>query len=162
MARDLGCLLDVDDEVDAWSCLPASLGAGDSTHVPDFLVRRGDRHSLVDAGTRPGHAWLEDAARECGCGYETVTSVSIRSGARLANARDLLRYSNWQCPLGDRVRLLAALDEVGSMTVAECLPAFRETAAIAGLSSLVLHRFVTVNLDEARIGPETMVRRCCA
>jgi hypothetical protein len=51
------------------------------------------------------------------------------------------------------------LDEFASMTVAECLPAFRETVPIAGLSSLILHRFVEIDLDEARIGPETMVRR---
>jgi hypothetical protein len=162
LARDLGCLLDIDDEVDAWSCLPVSLGAGGSTHVPDFLVRRGGRHSLVDAGTDPGHAWLEGAARECGCDYEIRTTASVCTGARLANARDLLRYARWQCPLGDRVRLLAALDEFASMTVAECLPAFRETVPIAGLSSLILHRFVEIDLDESRIGPETAVRRCRA
>ncbi|WP_210388408.1 hypothetical protein [Mesorhizobium caraganae] len=72
---------------------------------------------------------------------------------------DLLRYARWHCPLGDRVRLLAALDEHGSLTVAECLAAFHETVPIAGLSSLVLRRFVEIDLDEARIGPETAVRR---
>ena len=80
-------------------------------------------------------------------------------GFRLANARDLLRYARWLCPLGDRVRLLAALDEQGTIPLAECLSAFRETSAIAGLSSLILHRFVEVDLDEAPIGPETLVRR---
>jgi hypothetical protein len=57
------------------------------------------------------------------------------------------------------VRLLAALDEVGSMTVAECLPAFKETLPIAGFASLVLHHFIEIEPDEARIGPETTVRR---
>ena len=61
--------------------------------------------------------------------------------------------------MGDRVRLLAALDENGSMTVSECMPAFLETPPIAGLSSLILHRFVEIELDEARISPETQVRR---
>ncbi|WP_246688925.1 hypothetical protein [Mesorhizobium sp. WSM4310] len=61
--------------------------------------------------------------------------------------------------MGDRIRLLGALDEAGSVSVGECLAAFRETVPIAGLSSLVLHRFVEIDLDEARIGPETAVRR---
>jgi hypothetical protein len=51
------------------------------------------------------------------------------------------------------------LDEQGSLSVSECLAAFRETVPIAGLSSLILHRFVDVDLDEAPIGPETAVRR---
>jgi hypothetical protein len=45
------------------------------------------------------------------------------------------------------------------LTVAECLNAFRETVPTPGLASLILHRFVDVDLDEARIGPETVVRR---
>ncbi|WP_245330996.1 hypothetical protein [Mesorhizobium sophorae] len=61
--------------------------------------------------------------------------------------------------MGDRIRLLGALDEAGSLSVGECLPAFRETRPMAGLASLVLQRFVEVELDQARIGPETAVRR---
>ncbi|WP_296745736.1 hypothetical protein [Mesorhizobium sp.] len=159
LARDLGCLLDVDGDVDAWSCLPATLSSGEHTHIPDFLVRRGRRHTLVDAGQGPGHPWLEDAAQDRGCDYEVWPKALIRDGFRLANAKDLLRYARWECPLGDRIRLLGALDEAGSLTVAECLAAFRETRPVAGLACLVLQRFIEVELDEARIGPETAVRR---
>lgn len=162
LARDLGCLLDVDDEVDAWSCLPVMLLEGNNSHVPDFLVLRGSEHVLMDAVRHPGdapHGWIEEAAAERGYGYETWRVERIRSGYRLSNARDLLRYAGWECPLGDRVRLLAGLDETGSMTITECLSAFRETRPIAGLSSLILNRFVEIDLDEARVGPETQVRR---
>ncbi|PZM14840.1 hypothetical protein [Rhizobium tubonense] len=37
----------------------------------------------------------------------------------LGNAKDLLRYGFYRCPLGVKIRLLAALDEMGSLTVAE-------------------------------------------
>ena len=158
LARDFACLLDVDDEVSAWSCLPAELASGDESHVPDFLVRRGERHELVDAGTGPGFAWLSHRAEERGCSYVIVSSATVREGFRLANARDLLRYARWECPLGDRIRLLAGLEENGSLTVAESLAAFRETRPIAGLAALALRRFVSIDIDSAPIGPSTSVR----
>ncbi|RST85489.1 hypothetical protein EJC49_15485 [Aquibium carbonis] len=158
LARDFACLLDVDDEVSAWSCLPAELARDDESHVPDFLVRRGGRHELVDTGNGPGFRWLSQEAEERGCAYVVVPSAVIREGFRLANARDLLRYARWECPLGDRIRLLAGLEENGSLTVSESLAAFRETRPIAGLAALALSRFVSIDLDSAPIGPNTSVR----
>jgi hypothetical protein len=81
------------------------------------------------------------------------------AGYRLRNARDLLRYGNFRCPLGDRIRVMAALDEVGSFTVAEGLGLFRECSPMAGLASLVLQRILTLELDDALISPDTLVRR---
>jgi hypothetical protein len=162
-ARDLACLLDLDPSVREWSCLTLTLRSDGAAHVPDFTVIREKGASLVDAVGSVGASsagWIEAEAVRRGYAYERVAAGGIGAGVRLANARDLLRYARWQCPLGDRVRLLAALDEFASMTVAECLPAFRETVPIAGLSSLILHRFVEIDLDESRIGPETVVRRC--
>ena len=160
LARDFGCLLDIDPDVEEWSCLPLVLRSGGRTHVPDFLVAGGQGAWLMDAPETAPEPWVPEAACREGFRYGWKSADDIRAGTRLANARDLLRYARWSCPLGDRVRLLAALDENGSIPVAECLTAFRETNPIAGLSSLVLHRFVEVDLDEARIGPETLVRRC--
>lgn len=160
LARDLGCLLDVDPDVEEWSCLPLVLRSGSRSHTPDFMVAGGQGAWLMDATKSPPEPWIEEAARREGFLYAWRPADEIRAGARLANARDLLRYARWSCPLGDRVRLLAALDENGSIPVAECLAAFPETRPIAGLSSLILNRFVEVELDEARIGPETLVRRC--
>jgi len=159
LARDLGCLLDVDPEVEEWSCLPLVLRSGGRSHAPDFLVSGGQGTCLLDAAETAPEPWVEEVARREGFRYGWKSADEIRAGARLANARDLLRYARWHCPLGDRVRLLAALDEHGSMTVAECMRAFREAPPIAGLSSLILHRFVEIDLDDSRIGPETQVRR---
>ncbi|MEO9340444.1 hypothetical protein ABFT80_23825 [Mesorhizobium sp. SB112] len=162
LARDLGCLLDVDPNVNSWSCLPLTLSEGDILHIPDFIVERTDRTVVADAhGGSDGEmpTLILDLCRQAGFEHEVWSESQIRSGVRLANAQELLRYARWRTPLGDRVRLLAALDENGTMTIAECLPAFRETPPIAGLASLILHRFVEIDLDEARIGPETSVRR---
>lgn len=159
LARDLGCLLDVDFDVDEWKCQPMVLRSGSRSHVPDFLVAGKRETWLLDASESPPGSWVEAAALEKGFRFAWKGGQEIGAGHRLRNAKDLLRYANWHCPLGDRVRLLAALDEQGSMTVAECLPAFAEVQPIAGLSSLVLHRFVEIDLDEAPIGPETQVRR---
>lgn len=160
LARDLGCLLDLDRDVVEWACLPLVLRNRDQSHVPDFLVAGGQGVWLMDATDLAPEPWVEQATRDEGFRYRWRSAAEIRAGARLANARDLLRYASWSCPLGDRVRLLAALDEHGSLTVAECLSAFQETRPIAGLSSLILHRFIEIDIDEARIGPETPVRRC--
>ncbi|MER8748050.1 hypothetical protein NKH57_02035 [Mesorhizobium sp. M1050] len=162
VARDLGCLLDLDPAVVEWSCLPLVLHRRGDSHVPDFLVLREEGACLLDsfaAASDPRDRWNEQAAAEIGFRYSAWSADDLRAGYTLDNAKDLLRYARWHCPLGDRVRLLAALDDNGSLTVAECIPAFREAPPIAGFSSLVLHRFVEIDLDEARIGPETAVRR---
>lgn len=162
LARDLACLLDLDPSVREWSCLPLVLRRTGDIHVPDLRVVREQGTFLVDAvasldvNTKP---WIEDEALRCGCMYERKAIGADSALVRLANARDILRYARWHCPLGDRLRLLAALDEHGSLTVADCLSAFLEVRPIAGLSSLILHRFIEIDLDEARIGPETMIRR---
>jgi len=83
----------------------------------------------------------------------------IYDGFRLRNARDLLRYAATVTPLGDRLRLLGALEENGSLPLAECLNVFQEVRPVPGLASLVLHGYVEIDLDGAPIGPESSVRR---
>ncbi|RFC62735.1 hypothetical protein DYI37_12220 [Fulvimarina endophytica] len=79
-------------------------------------------------------------------------------GDRLENARELLRYARWRVPLSERIRLLAALDAEGSLSLAECLSLGRPGFdAIAMVAALALHRFVVIDLDSGRIGPETRV-----
>lgn len=89
--------------------------------------------------------------------HRFVSSKEVRAGCRLQNAKDLLRYASYQTPLGDRIRLLAALEQEGSATVAECLSVFREISPMAGLSSLILRRWVTIDLDVELIAPHTTV-----
>jgi hypothetical protein len=88
-----------------------------------------------------------------------LSRVEIYDGFRLRNARDLLRYTGHNVPLGDRVRVLAALDENGSLALSELLGAIRETQPVAALASMILRGFLEIELDDALIGPETQVRR---
>ena len=120
LARDLACLLDLDPSVREWSCLPLALGSGDVVHVPDFMVVGVEGAYLIDAvetAEVSSSPWIEAEAARCDCKYERVAAQEIRTGARLANARDLLRYARWHCPLGDRVRLLGADIEVLQITL---------------------------------------------
>lgn len=161
-ARNLGCLLDVDREVISWTCLPLVLENGTDVHIPDFLVEKDGGLVIMDvkqAKDRTPPSWIAYEVTSRGYRYASLCAEEVSSGYRLQNAIDLLRYSRWHCPLGDRIRLLAALCEHGALSVADCFPAFQETRPIAGLSSLILNRFVEVDLDEALIGPETSVRR---
>jgi len=150
--------LDVDDDVTSWSCQPRTFTEGDQKYVADFKVVREDREALVfvvDEDQPPD--WVIEQVRQLGLAFELVEQIDMPVG-RLRNARDLLRYARYDVPLGDRIRLLAALDELGSLTIAECLSAFQETRAIAGLARLILEREVEIDLDVV-ISPETQVRR---
>ncbi|CAN7344644.1 hypothetical protein LJR231_001956 [Phyllobacterium sp. LjRoot231] len=162
LARECACLLDFDPDILSWSCLPLELTDKKSFHVPDFRIERSTGPALVDVFQSLDDAsvrWIKERALVAGFQHEFVLEKHINSGFRLRNAQDLLRYARWRTPLGDRLRLLAALDEQGSMTVSECLTAFRETLPIAGLASLILHRFLEIELDDELINPDTTVRR---
>ncbi|MGR9449165.1 hypothetical protein [Rhizobium leguminosarum] len=160
LARDLGCLLDVDPYVVAWFCLPTDIKTDYGPHVPDFLVDYEDGTSIFcDAVEGEGSPHVTEAAAIAGARYQFVCRSQIDAGFRLHNARDLLRYANYRTPLNDRIRLLAALDEAGSLSIGECLHLFREVAPLTAISWMVLNRMVTIDLDDAMIGPETLVRR---
>ena len=152
--RDAACLFDVDPAVASWQCMPDLAGI-----EADFLVEFVDgRRCLVNVDDRPAPSPLAPAT-QAGFELDMMRQADMVEGHRLRNARDLLRYANYRVSLDDRVNLLRALDEHGSLSIAECLGAFRETRPMPGLASLILHGFIEVNLDEAPIGPETLVRR---
>ena len=157
--RDLGCLLDVDPGVLSWTCGAMPLFDGDRTFVPDFEVTRETTVELVavteDRGSVPNWAIASALAQ----GRLLVRlSTSELVGVRLENARELLRYASWRVSLSDRVRLLAALDQEGSLTIAEAMTTIRNGAdPIAAIAALCLHRFIEIDLDSGRIGPQTRV-----
>ncbi|MBY3029460.1 hypothetical protein HF265_10080 [Rhizobium leguminosarum] len=161
VSRDAACMFDFDPAIIHWKCLPFSLPYGDEAHVADFEILDTDGClELVDAPDRDVDVELLAAsARRIGMSYRQLRRDEIYGGPRLRNAKDLLRYANYQVSLGDRLRLLAGLDEHGTLTVAESLAAFTETKAVAGLASLILQGFVSVDLDAGLIGPETALRR---
>lgn len=160
-ARDVGCLLDLDPSVVLWRCAPTKFAELD--HSADFEVVYDDGATvLIDAHDRElaTHlASLEDAARRRDQTYRQMSRAEVHDGFRLKNAKDLLRYGNYVVPLGDRLRLLGALDANGSMSIFECLNAFQEVKPVAGLASLILNRYLEVDLDDDPLGPETAVRR---
>ncbi|WP_048707575.1 hypothetical protein [Microvirga massiliensis] len=163
-ARDVGCLLDVDPAVTAWACLPRVLHHRDEWHVPGLAVTRATHVTLLDAvptsGAPPLPGWVPVAAQSLGHRYEIRHEIDVRDGFRLENARDLLRYASYRISLGDRVRLLALLDEHGPLPLAACMQAVRDARdAIGVIAALALRRFLEIELDEARIGPDTRVAR---
>jgi len=160
LARDLGCLLDVDPRVVGWLCLPVEIEAEFGPHVPDFMVDYEDGvRMFMDAAEEEGSPDITEAAAIAGIHHRFVDRAWIEAGFRLQNARDLLRYANFRTPLNDRVRVLAVVEEAGSPTVGEMLGVFREVQPMTGIAWMILHRYLSVDLDEAPIGPETVLRR---
>ncbi|WP_445489505.1 hypothetical protein [Rhodopseudomonas sp. RCAM05734] len=70
LARDVGCLLDIDVSVISWACLPMVLSRRSRRHVPDFAVTRATGVSLVDiapaSAKRAPPDWSSDAAHALG------------------------------------------------------------------------------------------------
>lgn len=158
LARDIACLMDIDDDILSWSCRSLTLTHEGQAYKPDFMVKRADQSFVVDGARDESPSWARSKTKEAGYPYEAIQPSALPP-VRLKNAKDLLRYARYEAGLTDRIRLLAALDEHSSLTVAEALIVFRETKPIAGLASMVLHRFITMDLDERLIGPETVLRR---
>ncbi|OWV99543.1 hypothetical protein [Rhizobium sp. R693] len=161
-ARDFACLLDLDPDVARWSAAPPLLRYGDDEYQVDFLVLTTEGGSfLIDvAQEEPSPPiWLSGAIESMGHRYRPVAMIDFADSFRLRNAKDLLRYGFYRAPLGDRIRLLAGLEEMGSLTIAECLSAIREGRPMPTLASLILQGFVEIDLDDALISPETQVRR---
>ncbi|TCQ04692.1 hypothetical protein C8J34_1088 [Rhizobium sp. PP-F2F-G36] len=157
-SRDYACLLDFDDDVASWICTPAELPTPQGFHVPDFLVCYEDgRGCFVDVSDND-LTHVTAAASALNLKHQTVSPASFATGNRLRNARDLLRYGRYRTPLGDRVRVLAALEECGSMTVAEAFSIFREIQPMPGIASLVLGRHISIEMDDDLIGARTTLR----
>ncbi|WP_275782638.1 hypothetical protein [Pararhizobium gei] len=157
-ARDLACLLDIDKAVLSWRCQPLGQDGRTEQRGPDFLVNHVDgTRRYLDAPDRKASKAI--SVDRLDNDYLQISHDEIYNGFRLQNARDLLRYGAWRTSLGDRVRILAALDEHGILTLAECLGAIQESRPVAAIASLILSGFLEVDLDDALLGPETMVRR---
>ncbi|QQF02459.1 hypothetical protein [Sinorhizobium meliloti] len=163
-ARDLACILDINPDVATWTAPGPTLKVGSCGHTPDFRVADHDGGvRFFDAPDRMlavDIEQIEQVVREQRASYRLLAVDEVYdSGFRLRNARDLLQYANVTVSLADRLRLLGSLDQEGSLTLSDCLSVIRNTEPVAAIASLILQRFVDVELDDALIGPETMVRR---
>lgn len=160
LARDLGVLLDLDDEIAAWRCLPPAIDFHDSdglilSRVPDFLVFHEDGSTILMDAEGP------EGIRPCdpAIAYSSVSTAEIRIEPALTNAREMMRYARRTVPLADRVRLLAWLEDAGSVPLIEAASAIRESSEPVGaVLALVLKRFVKMDWRQAPIGPESPVR----
>jgi len=161
-ARDYACLLDLDPDVLGWQCSTSLFGDNTCgrTFIVDFIVETKDSCTMVEIWERlpENIGWVTDAAYRAGYRYQPVFMPEIRKQPRLQNAKDLIRYAGYDAPLGDRIRLSAALEELGSLTLAECLAAVRDGRPMRTMAALILQGHVEVDLDEALLGPDTVVR----
>lgn len=162
-ARDAACLLDLDASVIAWTCMPVVLHRNRRSHIPDFLIERRSGTTAIDVVPvigPPPPKWAANALRKLGHHYETMQEATFKNDVRLENAQELLRYANYHVALGDRIRLLAFLDEHGSAPLATCMSVLSNNRDPVGvIAALTLRRFVEVDIDEAILGPDTIVSR---
>ncbi|WP_233283363.1 hypothetical protein [Agrobacterium tumefaciens] len=160
-ARDFACLLDLDPDVARWSTTPPMLRNGDDEYKVDFIVLTEGGSFLIDVGQEEPlpPIWLSAEIESMGHRYRSVAMIDFADSVRLRNAKDLLRYGFYRPPLGDRIRLLAGLEEMGSLTIAECLSAIQEGRPMPTLASLILQGFLEVDLDIDLLSPESQVRR---
>lgn len=156
LAADMARMLDIDPAVDHWRCR-VPLGTAGNGHVADLASfgSRGEEFLLMAPdGLMPG-----DGA----CGSLPPNARFIGPDdidvVRLENAKAILPFARWRVSLDDRVRLLAVLEDEGSVTLADCLGIMRNTSRpVASVASLALARIVDLDLDEP-IGARTRVIR---
>lgn len=159
-ARDLGCILDLEPSIQSWQTRPVV--SESDVHPPDFKAR--DIGGVIWLFDAPDHPQARDQRRarlaeSAGFRHRVFDRAEIYGGFRLRNARDLLRYANFTPTLSERLRVLSVLDEQGSLRMAECLQVVGGRDPVAAVASLTLHGHLEMELDEALIGPETMVKR---
>ncbi len=139
-ARDYACLLDVDPDVLSWRSFPQPLteigDCHDDYHV-DLEVHTASQSLIVEVSQGGGEAprWVHETIEAYGYKYQLVRFSDLNP-VRLANARDLSRYARYEAALGDRLRMLGALDEMGTLTLSECLNVVREGRAMETIASL--------------------------
>ncbi|MQW88332.1 hypothetical protein [Sinorhizobium saheli] len=164
-ASDYACLLELDPDVISWRCITQPFVNHSPARKPrhryvDFAVQKGDETLLVDIwrGTPEIITWLPGVAERLGYTYHPISIFDLNP-TRIQNARDLVRYGGREAALGDRIRILAGLDEMGSLTLAECLGAVRDGAPMGSVANLILRGMLEVDLDEKLLDPDTIVRR---
>lgn len=159
VARDAACLLEVDETVENWSCQSQSFSDGTDLHLPDFVVNRddGDSYVIDILGQRAIPSWVPRAAELEGFRYQAWSEDDLPP-VRLRNAKDLLRYARVDTSLVDRVILLSALKEAGSLRLSEAITMASGTKAIPIIFSMVLQRLIAIDLDEELIGPDSVLR----
>ena len=162
-ARDYACLLDLEPDVLSWRSFARPLsdigGCPEHYHV-DLEVHTTTESLIVEVSQEGAAAprWVHETIEACGYQYQFIRFSDLNP-IRLANARDLSRYARYEAALGDRLRMLGALDEMGTLTLLECLTAVREGRAMETIASLILRGHIEVDLDESLLAPDTVVRR---
>jgi hypothetical protein len=140
-ARNVACLLDLDPKVVQWSSAPPLLHNGADEYQLDFVVITDNGSFLIEVGRKEPRPpqWVTSLAESMGHHYRPVAMAELEGSFRLQNAKDLLRYGFYRQALCDRIRLLAAMDEMGSLTVAEYMSAVREGRPMQTVAALALH-----------------------
>ena len=158
-------MLDLDPDVVSWRCVTEAIVNDSGAARPrwwhiDFAVETENEALLVEVWqtTTGGPAWLPRVAEKMGYRHQAISIRELDQNI-FENSRDLMRYIGSEVPLGDRVRVLAGLDEMGSLTLAECLTAIRESRPMHTVAAMILNGMLEVDLSQALLGPDTVVRR---
>lgn len=159
LVTDVARLLDTEGDVDRWSCRSLQHPDGGSPESV-FEVERTtglERIRVMENGpAEPQHAGHRDAD---GTPVRFMFRADV-DAVRLENAQLILPHATWRVSLDDRIRLLAVLDEEGSVTLGECLAIFRNTSRpIAAVASLALAHVVDLDLDTPLGSRSRVIRR---
>jgi hypothetical protein len=122
-----------------------------------MVQREGGVYAIDIVGPVPLPEWIEAAVKAEGFGY-SVWSADDLPQVRVQNARDLLRYARYEVSLVDRLLLLTALKEHGSMRLSEAITMAPGMRAIPVIAAMILRGQIETDLDEELIGPDSVIR----
>jgi hypothetical protein len=88
-----------------------------------------------------------------------LTAADIRVEPRLTNAREVWNHRDFHVALGDRIRILQALDDEGPQSI-KALQQIAYTSAdlASALCSLACADLIEIEIDAMPVGPGTIVR----
>lgn len=165
-ARDYACLLDFDPSVLWWRCrtdpvINHDAAEGSPPYNVDFLVESLSARLLVEVVENdcPIAPWVEEAAARKGLRYKRIMASEFTGSIRLRNVRDLLQYAGWNVPLGDRIRVLTVLDEMGALTLSDCLSVVQDGRPLQTIVAMIVDGTVEIDIDDAPLSPDAIVRR---
>lgn len=166
LGADFLTLCDLDPEIATVSRGDVTLElAGGIGHQPAYRLVLEDGASIladvvrdVTALPAPTQA-IADAAAAAGHGYRLETAATLRAEPRFSTMRLVASCRRVRVGAGDRVRVLAALDEAGTLPLIEAASAARGAVdGVAAVLALACEGIVAIEL-EGPLGPETRVRR---
>jgi hypothetical protein len=165
LLRDAVIQAHLDPAVRQIDYLPHARLSGQQVALNAVLLIRDDARYILDIAEAGRVRDLDDEGvrlitlEEQGLRLLELTQAEIRQEPRLSNVREVWRHNRVHVPLRDRLQIMTALAEEGSLSMAELESRVSVTLDVAtSVCALACADIVELELTQWPLGPRTVVR----